>query len=109
MLILVSGSTLSLFAVSASEPLLFGVVLFAADTFLSPLNKPLIKSPNSFDEALLLLTDFEFTNDSLSLTDTETDSLLLTDTETDSLSLTYTETDSLSLFVFSLLKATSSP
>ena len=101
MFILVSGSTLSLFAVSAAdaEPLPFGVVLFAADTFLSPLNKPLIKSPNSFDEALLLLTDFEFTNDSLSLTDTETDSLSLTDTET----------DSLSLFVFSLLKATSFP
>ncbi|WP_455524957.1 hypothetical protein [Holdemanella biformis] len=58
---------------------------------------------------MLLLTDFEFTNDSLSLTDTETDSLLLTDTETDSLSLTDTETDSLSLFVFSLLEATSSP
>ena len=101
MFILVSESTLSLFAVSASEPVPFGVVLFAADTFLSPLNKPLIKSPNSFDEALLLLTDFEFTNDSLSLTDSET--------ETDSLSLTDTETDSLSLFVFSLLAATSSP
>ena len=58
---------------------------------------------------MLLLTDFEFTNDSLSLTDTETDSLSLTDTETDSLSLIDTETDSLSLFVFSLLAATSFP
>ena len=39
------------------------------------MNRPVIIFPNLFDETSSLFTASEFTNDSLSLTDTEVDSL----------------------------------
>ena len=75
MLKLAEYSSLPLSALGIAEsPTVLGVK-FTADTFLSPLNKPLIKFPNLFDETSSFFTDSEFTNDSLSLTDTEVDSL----------------------------------
>ena len=55
------------------------------------MNRPVIIFPNLFDEALSLFTDSEFTNDSLSLTDTEVDSLSEALVNWDSLRLTESE------------------
>ena len=55
------------------------------------LNKPFIKFPNLFDETSSFFTDSEFTNDSLSLRDTEVDSLSETLVNWDSLRLTESE------------------
>ena len=75
MLKLVEYPSLPFSAIGIVEsPTVLGVK-FAADTFLSPLNKPLIKFPNLLDETSSLFTVSEFTNDSLSLKDTEVDSL----------------------------------
>ena len=64
------------------------------------MNKPLIKFPNLFDETSSFFTDSEFTNDSLSLTDTEVDSLSEVLTNWDSLRLTESETELLSKIEF---------
>ena len=64
------------------------------------MNKPLNRFPNLFDEILSLLTASEFTNDSLSLRDTEVDSLSEVLVNCDSLRLTESEIELLSTTEF---------
>ena len=60
------------------------------------MNKPVIKFPDLFDESSSFFTDSEFTNDSLSLRDTEVDSLSEVLVNCDSLRLTESEIELLS-------------
>ena len=60
------------------------------------MNKPLIKFPDLLDETSSFFTASEFTNDSLSLTDTEVDSLSEVLVNLDSLRLTESEIELLS-------------
>ena len=66
------------------------------------MNKPLNKFPNLFDESSSFFTASEFSNDSLSLTDTEVevDSLSEVLANWDSLRLTESETELLSTTEF---------
>ena len=64
------------------------------------MNKPVIKFPNLLDESSSFFTASEFTNDSLSLTDTEVDSLSEVLVNCDSLRLTESEIELLSTIEF---------
>ena len=64
------------------------------------MNKPLNKFPNLFDETSSFFTASEFSNDSLSLTDTEVDSLSEVLVNCDSLRFTESEIELLSTIEF---------